>query len=297
MIAADTVHEHDREPRTDVHPVDTEGVEIDRTLLLHAPEANKQDFYTVDGESTLAGQESRHMSSPIDATTDDRPANLRDLGGLPLIGGGFTRTGILLRSDAPYAGDTRSIAPVWPPRTVVDLRSEVETTISPRTWPADTRVIHHPLFTAARVDGHLAKPPTMTDMYQEMLDLVPDRIAAVPGLISADGPALVHCTVGKDRTGVVIAILLMLSGVDRDAIVTDYRRTEASMPGIVRRIRAHINVPDDFDADHPMAQAPAEAIEAVIDRVDSERGGARGWFLRNGGDPTALENLVGRLAN
>lgn len=230
------------------------------------------------------------------ADTADRPANLRDLGGLPLIGGGTTRPGVLLRSDAPYAGDGNSSAPVWPPRTVVDLRSEVETIISPRVWPIETLVVHHPLFTAARVDGHLAAPPTMTAMYREMLDLVPDRIAAVPGLISADGPALVHCTVGKDRTGVVVAILLMLTGVERDAIVTDYRLTEASLPGIVRRIRAHINVPDDFGPDHPMAQAPAEAIEAVIDRVDSERGGVHGWFLRHGGDRAALDALVERLA-
>lgn len=235
------------------------------------------------------------MSTPTDATAADGLANFRDLGGLPLIGGGNTRPGVLLRSDAPYAGDGRSPSS-WPPRTVIDLRSEVETTISPREWPTETRVIHHPLFTAARVDGHLAQPPTMKALYQEMLDLAPDRIAAVPGLISVEGPALVHCTVGKDRTGVVIAVLLMLADVDREAIVTDYRRTEAALPGIVRRIRAHIDVPDDFDAGHPMAQAPAEAIEAVIDRVDSDRGGAHGWFLRNGGDAAALDALVERLA-
>src|ERR1035441_8605004 len=65
-----------------------------------------------------------------------RLANLRDLAGLRLAGAGTVAAGVLYRSDAPYPGDLApDTVPVWPPATVIDLRSSGETVATYR-WPA-----------------------------------------------------------------------------------------------------------------------------------------------------------------
>ncbi|WP_277207832.1 tyrosine-protein phosphatase [Isoptericola croceus] len=229
----------------------------------------------------------------------DRLVNLRDVGtASPRL-----RTGVLLRSDAPHAGDVAPHDVVWPPRTVLDLRDPGE---GGRVHPLRdvARVVGLPVLTGAtRTEraGDVA-PFDLGRFYVELLRgpgaaYLADGVRAVA---REDGPVLVHCTAGKDRTGVLVAIVLTLVGVERPRIITDYVRTDPNMPGIIARARpahrtreaeAHVlaALPPE------LLTAPPHAIEAVLDVLAAYDGGAAGWFAAQGGEPATVSALRERL--
>lgn len=160
--------------------------------------------------------------------------NLRDLGGLPLVDGGVTTAGRVLRSGAPEWMTERG----WNEArdagltTIVDLRNA----------PSETqRLSHHPVVAAAASsfatvistptedpddDEFMAVCGPWLDhprSYADNLAFYPAKFAAVFTAIAAsEGAVLVQCSGGKDRTGMVVAMLLTLTGVEVDAIVADY---------------------------------------------------------------------------
>ena len=85
-----------------------------------------------------------------------------------------------------------------------------------------------------------------------------------------DGPVLVHCTAGKDRTGIVVALVQAAIGVPLDSIVEDYARSDA--PTRLRRTEMIANpLPDDPDvaaAPELIWTAPGEAMELFATRAD-----------------------------
>ncbi|MFY1621434.1 tyrosine-protein phosphatase [Micromonospora sp. WMMD736] len=217
-------------------------------------------------------------------------ANFRDIGGLPLTDGGQTRSGVLLRCSAPIPGDALPADLQNRAFTVVDLRSAVE---QPQyEWPPNTVVVRHNLFEPG--DLSRLRDVDLSLLYRDMLATAAERIVAVAHMLDSDGPTLVHCTAGKDRTGVVVAVLLLLSGVEPAAILADYCRTELAMPAVVQRLSA-IGAIDTANIAAPWYAAPAAAIEAVMTMLTQYPGGARAWFLDRGGRVDALNQLRQRL--
>jgi len=130
----------------------------------------------------------------------ERLVNLRDLGGLPVANGGRTRHGMLYRSDAPHGDDVdpEHVAH-WPPATVVDLRMEREAERAPYAFEGAERILH-PLHEAAAPEN--IRSAEIGALYRHILDTAADRVAAAAThVVTRPGPALVHCTAGKDRTG------------------------------------------------------------------------------------------------
>jgi len=222
------------------------------------------------------------------------PVNLRDLGGLATADGRRTRSGVLYRGDVPLPGDVAPahVAP-WPPRVVVDLRSrfEAEGRTHPLAGP-DTVVHHVPLLDQpAQPQPEQPAPPSLRDLYLGLLERSGTDLARAFRLVvagvadGAPGPVLVHCAAGKDRTGVVVALLLYAAGVRRDAIVADYVRTDRNMPLVLRRLSGEpATLPPgvDEDAVRQLVSAPAEAIEVVLTRLDEHPGGVHGWLCEHG---------------
>jgi protein-tyrosine phosphatase len=229
--------------------------------------------------------------------------NIRDLGGLPTEDGRITRSGVLYRSDVPLPGDPEPDGiGVWPPRTVLDLRSPVEIAAVPHPLASGTTVVrplpliddsaHAGAATAVLPSGPEARA-WFAGLYHRWLDEHPDRIvAAVTAAVQGPWPVLVHCAAGRDRTGVVTALLLRAAGVERAAVVDDYRRTEDNQERIVARLAATgRRIPVRALA---ALQTP-EAIERVLDTVDEHPGGATGWLVAGGAPPGDLRRWTEHL--
>jgi len=225
---------------------------------------------------------------------------------LPTGAGGRIRSGVLYRSDAPHLGDAPPASVSWPPATVIDLRSLEEAGGEHPLASADTDVHSIPLMAEAGIVRLVENPPELdagvAGLYRRTLRNVGPSFAAVARLIGAsEGPALVHCTAGKDRTGLVIAVLLAAAGVAREDIVADYVRTQANMPGVLERIASTPGLEDGPALVRRVAQvqpeiltAPIDAIEAALELID-ENGGAKVWLERHGLSDVELTQLLSHL--
>lgn len=220
------------------------------------------------------------------------PVNVRDVGGLPLTGGGVTRSGVLLRGDALYDGDEPPAHVTWPPATVIDLRSAKERARSPYTWPEGTTRVVRELFDAAEL-GAMPRHGALLAVYRDLVAKAGPGIAGLLDLIG-DGPTYLHCAAGKDRTGASIAALLLLVGVPEDEVVADYQRTEPEMAGVLARLVDR----GAIDADHwqpEWAATQADAIGLVIADVTGHPEGPRGWFLAHGASDAGIDRFLRRL--
>ncbi|HZZ47760.1 MAG TPA: tyrosine-protein phosphatase [Pseudonocardia sp.] len=211
--------------------------------------------------------------------------NLRDVGRLPLDGGGHTRSGVLWRSGAPLADDLPPDLPQWPPATVLDLRGHGESaeTSHPLEAPGTT-ILNLPLLEApvAQMISRWAKIPDLGTAYRGFMEQGGEKLAQIVDIVAnRPGPVLVHCTAGKDRTGVVVAALLRAVGVTRSAIVTDYRATEPALPAIIARA-SHLTDRMDPTVAQRMMGVQAPAVLAVLDVLDGHPDGAWGWLRAAG---------------
>ena len=168
--------------------------------------------------------------------------NMRDLGGLPLAGGGTTQSGRLLRSDVPLRlppADQDTLARLGL-RTVIDLRQghELEREPSALAGRPGVTVHHVELWTLVDASGEVPDDPwSITGFYLSLLDHAGPAFATSARLLAdADGAALFHCTAGKDRTGMLALLLLEVAGVDRDAVVADFALTDARIEPIRTRL-------------------------------------------------------------
>lgn len=243
--------------------------------------------------------ESADLQSDAPIRVGERPApgpvNLRDVGGLSCVDGGVTVPGVLCRGDAPYPGDFAVPAlESWPPARVVDLRGVRERARFAYKWPSGPAVHHVPMLDAAAPD---AAPTDLAAVFVRMLNCAEiwagDLLRVVAG---SPGSTLVHCTAGKDRTGVAVAVLLLAAGVEPDAVAADFVRSEAALPSLYARwIEVGVRRHDSPPLPEKYMHAPIDAIEPVIDLVTTTRGGPGQWLLDNGGDPADLAAWRTRL--
>ena len=260
------------------------------------------------------------MASAIDGTV-----NFRDVGGIRLGSGGTTRPGVLYRSDA-LAGLTETglgQLAATPIGVVVDFRTDAERAAAPDRLPVSRPFRSVPLsilegaLTGAASDaasGHaapeavermLASLPTLGELYTGMLAHGAEAFADVARLVAdsedaAPTAVLVHCTAGKDRTGVAVALLLDAVGARRDAIVADYASSAANLGGDwAERMLTGLDamgVPRLPAIVELVTASPPGAIESALAWVDA-RGGSTAYLREGGLDEAALERLRARLAD
>ena len=158
----------------------------------------------------------RHL--PLDGTR-----NVRDVGGYPAAGGRRVRWRTLLRSDelTRLPAHAQEALVDLGVRQVIDLRWPEELERAPNVFVRSDRVRYTPI-------SLLADDPTphggLAGMYRHVFDARAEQLAeVVRALLADDGlPAVIGCAAGKDRTGVTVALLLDLVGVDHATIVDDY---------------------------------------------------------------------------
>ena len=183
--------------------------------------------------------------------------NFRDLGGLPTSGSGQIRRGVLFRSDALHALDRGDIERLRELGivTVVDLRSEYEVAATGRGLLTDESIgwFHAPLSNVGAPNYEPSAALASGDLGRHYLETLDERTGmlarAFTHLAAADHlPAVFHCTVGKDRTGVLAALVLGCVGVPAAAIVEDYTLTEERMTPLLARLRGDASAPADIRA-------------------------------------------------
>ena len=154
--------------------------------------------------------------------------NMRDIGGY-VCDGGSTRYGVVLRSDQ-LCGLTKEEMDVLIGRgltDVIDLRSDGERNMFPNDFTSHESVELHTVKLSHDADEFQFSPhdySCMGEMYRMMLDANAHQYTRMLGVIAdAKGLSIVHCMVGKDRTGIICALLLLLLGVNEYDVVADYQ--------------------------------------------------------------------------
>lgn len=204
------------------------------------------------------------------------------------------RRGRILRSGMPAVDDMAPTGVDWPPRTVIDLRSESEREPRHPLAKFGSEIVNLPLLTALKPGD--VPPEDLAGLYQVMINSAGVQLVDLVQIVSdSDGPVLIHCAAGKDRTGVSVALLLRLLGVAREDVVADYLASADAQSAIHARLR---RVPGS-EARQPVPAAylevPSLAMESTLDLWDRSEGGIEGWFAASGGTSTHVGQLRHKL--
>jgi protein-tyrosine phosphatase len=227
--------------------------------------------------------------------------NIRDLGGYALSNGGTTQWSRLLRGEAlhPLTPESVDLLVQRGLTTVIDLRGPHETGLNPHPFRDHPAVAYRNIVLYEAM-APIIRDPAQFDMaqrYRDALDLAGPRIADVLRTIATApaGIVLFHCTAGKDRTGVISALLLTLADVDRATIAADYALT-ATAGSLIRQLRenALANGGDPAQVDRMLASDEA-TILAMLAHLDTAHGGIDGYMDKIGITEAERETLVERL--
>lgn len=212
--------------------------------------------------------------------------NFRDVGGLR-AGSARTRSGVLYRSGNLAQLDEAGVAVLGGLgiRRIIDLRADDEVAHAPsRVHGVTAETQRVPLFLGS-IASFFAEDISLTEMYRRLVEDSADRVVAVVRAIVRDQPVLVHCTVGKDRTGVTVALALAAAGVDTEAVVADYARTEGLLPawrntsvvGMLRSMHPHAVHLEDL-----ATRSPAPVMRELLADVVARYGSAADYLRASG---------------
>jgi len=250
------------------------------------------------------------MDTPARLVPLEGAHNFRDLGGYTGLGDRQIRWGRLFRSDTLHELTVADVAQLRSLglRTVIDLRTERELSLTGRgpLEPEEIAFRHLAVVregadrTAAgeAVAAPAAPGEDLSERYLWYLEVGRDSLVEALTLLG-DGaryPLVFHCAAGKDRTGVLAALVLEILGVDREVIVADYLLTAERMDLIMARYRA-----DPAFAER-IARTPASRLgvdgatmEGFLDGVADRFGGARSWAVGAGASGEALDRMTALL--
>lgn len=242
--------------------------------------------------------------------------NMRDLGGLPTTDGGPTVPGRVIRSDNLQdlsPNGVRQLVDEVGVTDVVDLRSVVEVAKEgDGPLVAESRVtIHHLTLypedsaesgipaverdlpwvrrrdVGERRETRVAAKPDhdafWSEHYLGYLAKRPDNvIAALRAIGISEGAVVVHCAAGKDRTGTIVGLALLLAGVTHEAVVADYAASSERVARIIARLEQRPAYASVLVGKTVEEQSPrAETMRRMIDGLEA-RGGAERWLMTHG---------------
>jgi protein-tyrosine phosphatase len=233
--------------------------------------------------------------------------NARDLEGLAAVGR-YIRPKRLLRSDSLQnitPADVRTLCDTFDVRRVIDLRSDVEvraTAPTPLEAGSQMHTFHLSLYPDAMKPNELATmsdPPlslpwaihgserqeSPTQVYLDLLTTRPENIVRTLTIIAegVQGATLVHCAAGKDRTGVVIAVVLAALGVSDADIVDDFAESGRNLRRVVSALASHSLYKEDMRSSPLDRHRPdPRAMHAFLRILRHEFGGVEGWLAGNG---------------
>ena len=233
--------------------------------------------------------------------------NVRDVGGYVTSGGGITRWRALLRADdlcrLTPAGQAELAA--YGVRTVIDLRSPSELAAAPHPYADPTgdrdSPAYHPLALFDEDDAAawslLEATQNNGEFYCGVLDLFQHRVGAVVRAVAEapQGGVLVHCFAGKDRTGIVTALLLALADVPRETIAADYALSDSYLQPLYEELMAGVEDPAERERRAQEYTSLPEAILAILDHLDARYGGVEAYVREAGVSDDQVDRIRRRL--
>ncbi len=257
-----------------------------------------------DVAGTVPGAVATHPAAAPQRSLELRGApNFRDIGGYATGDGRHLRWGRVFRSS-----ELSKLTPADAERVdkldimaVIDLRTEGERRQSPSIWlrqpqdvyespkPSLAPVMQKLLREAQTADGARAG---IEGFYADMPDSYSAEYAALFHRIAAgELPILVHCSAGKDRTGVAVAVLMSAIGVPRDAVLADYALTEKLVPMLPSAGRSAAPVGAATQATSVLGQLPEESqrvlwrsdpnyLTVALESIDREYGSIDAYVRR-----------------
>jgi protein-tyrosine phosphatase len=181
---------------------------------------------------------------------------------------------------------------------VLDLRSdgEIARAPSPFAGGVGATYLHRPLIDDKNMNN-IGDAQDMLERYLFIIDTRPQAFADVfTTLAHTQGTVLFHCFAGKDRTGLVAAMVLALTGVSPEHIAADYGETDVQL---AKQYEIWINEaePDRRESFRNELRCPPERILGVLDHLDSRWGGVAGYLEASGMTAADIELAGKRLTS
>ncbi len=228
----------------------------------------------------------------------DGSHNTRELGGYKTTDGKSIKWGMLFRSDklSDISKADQAYLQNLGIKKIIDFRSKEEKAEDPDIVPKGITYIEMPI----SVDGAMRskieavlKGETNKEVKSFLIDANKEFVSDYNGvyedflknLIDDDGPALFHCTAGKDRAGFAAAITLIALGVSKEDVIKDYMKTnqftEERIEEIIGQIELMTLYQTDAEVLRPLLGVEREYIETAFQTAEDEYGSLMN-FIRHG---------------
>jgi protein-tyrosine phosphatase len=232
--------------------------------------------------------------------------NIRDLGGYETASGGTIPWRRFFRADSLHRladGEAQRLHQVGLSK-VIDLRTPVELAEKPNPFQAfpDVQFVNLPLFDdlspAALSKTKRPGDDPLLSFYMAALDTRGAAICAIMSEIATveQGAVLFNCTAGKDRTGIIAALLLGLAEVPHDQIIADYTLTAGFISDLVAEFlelsRARGG---DTESYAKLLQSPAPTMANTLTRIETRHGSIPDYLTAIGMSADAVARLRDRL--
>jgi protein-tyrosine phosphatase len=234
----------------------------------------------------------------------DGCVNVRDLGGHPIGEEDGRRTAFraVVRADSIRQLSHRGWEALvgYGIRTVIDLRFPAEHDADP-PFDVPVEVVHLPLLdqddeeALAAIDSW----PTTTTAYLEILERFRGNFARAIAAIgeAPPGGVLVHCAGGKDRTGLVVALLLAVAGVPPEEIAADYGLSALNLAALTEQWLAEAPDEPERGRRQRVSRGEPRTMLEVLSALEARHAGVRSYLLAGGASEEDLARARGRLLN
>jgi protein-tyrosine phosphatase len=233
--------------------------------------------------------------------------NTRELGGYLTGNQREIRWNAFVRSDSLHQltpeGEAALIA--YGVRTIINLRTDEEAIFAPDAFMRrhqnanGLRTLHLPIIDSSNLQWQQGETQvaSMFEMYRLMLDAFGSQFAAVMKAIAQAKPGTVafYCHAGKDRTGLVTALLLALVDVPAATIAADYAISDQNLGPLYADLRAVAEDAEELERLVWMLQSLPESMMATLAYLDRQYGGAEGYLLTHGVTSAEIERIRQRL--
>lgn len=223
--------------------------------------------------------------------------NCRDLGGYPCKGGAVTQFGRLLRCGIPRdptPADMERLTEIGI-KTVIDLRGDHEAVERPSAFLSNPYGFEYRQISLLEVNPAITNPDVpLCDIYKRSIESYGENYAKVmKTLAGIETPAMFHCFLGKDRTGILASMILALAGVSKEDIIADYQVSGTYLNSFYKKeLEDNTGLIWENNDDH--LQSAPHNIALLHEYIEDKYGSVTGYLHGFGVTDEEIER-VGRL--